>query len=114
MTLFAFSLMGVYDISGSGSIYQGEAWVIIAFIVGGFTTYLVRTAEQSRVVSAKAKSESNWLEFGADGLLWLSVTIVTRVFWDGLVDLIEPSNGIGMSGQGIVLLIAVSLLYTFF
>lgn len=114
ITLFGFTLLGIYDIGGSGSIYKGDFWVLIAFLVGGFTTFLVRAAEQSKEVSAKARIGPSWLEFGADGLLWVSVSLVTRIFWDGLVGLVEPATGIGMSGQGIVLLVAMSFLFVFF
>jgi len=44
----------------------------------------------------------------------VSVSLVTRIFWDGLVWLIEPASGIGMSGRGITLLVAVTFLYMFF
>ena len=89
-------------------------WVLIAFMVGGFTTYLVRSAEQSTTASARTMNRPGWLEFGADGLLWVSVILVTRIFWDGLVELVEPASGMGLSGQGIVLLVALSFLYVFF
>ncbi len=114
MTLFAFRLLGIYDMGSSGSIYKGDLWVLIAFLVGLFTTFLVRGAVRRKEVGSNAKIGPNWLEFGADGLLWVSASLVTRIFWDGLVGLIEPASGIGMSGQGIVLLAALSFLYIFF
>lgn len=114
MAIFAFALLGIYEISGSASFYKGDIWIIVGFVVGGFATFLVQTAEQRPEVNARAKNRPPWLEFGADGLLWVSVSLVTRIFWDGLVGLIEPSRGIGISGQGIVLLVAVSFLYVFF
>ncbi len=114
MTLFAFALLGIYDLGRSGVFYKGDIWVLIAFMVGAFTTSLVRSGERKREVSANSKNRPNWLEFGADGLLWVSVSLVTRIFWDGLIWLIEPASGIGMSGQGITLLVAVTFLYMFF
>jgi len=114
MTTFAFALLGIYEISGSTSFYRGDVWIIIAFLVGGFATFLVKTAEPNEEAGIKAKNSPYWLEFGADGLLWVSVSLVTRIFWDSLMALIEPASGIGMSAQGIMLLVAVSFLYAFF
>jgi hypothetical protein len=114
MTLFAFALIGIYDIDGSSSFFTGDVWVLIALFVGGFTTYLVRRAEQSGGLAERPGTRPGWLEFGADGLLWVSVSIATRLFWDGLVMLIQPSSGIGVSGEGVLLLVAMSLLYVFF
>jgi hypothetical protein len=114
MTLFALALLGIYDMRDSGGFYRGDMWVLIALLVGGFTTNLVRLAGQPRESSARIRTKPGWLEYGADGLLWVSVSLVTRIFWDGLVNLVEPARGIGMNGHGILLLVAVSLLYTFF
>ncbi len=114
MTTFAFELLGIYEISGSESFFKGDVWILIAFMVGGFATHCVKAATPNKKVSVSAKNRPRWLEFGADGLLWVSVSLVTRIFWDGLVALIEPAGGIGISGQGIMLLVAVSFLYVFF
>ncbi len=114
MTTFAFALLGIYDISGSAGFYKGNVWMLIAFLVGGFATFLVKTAEPNKKVGVGAKNRPARLEFGADALLWISVSLVTRIFWAGLVALIEPARGIGINGRGIVLLIAVFFLYLFF
>ncbi len=114
ISLFAFSLVGIYDMQGSGSFYRGDIWVFIALLVGGVCTYLVHSAEVGKPATAGRRKRAGWLEFGADGLLWVSVSLVTRIFWDGLVEMIEPSRGVGLSSLGIVLLVAMSLLYLFF
>jgi hypothetical protein len=114
ITLFAVALLGIYELEGSESVFRGDIWVLIAFLVGGVTTYRVWKAGQPYDVHADHKTRPGWLEFGADGLLWVSVSLVTRIFWDGLVVLIEPASGIGLGGEGIILLVAVFILYVFF
>jgi hypothetical protein len=56
----------------------------------------------------------SWLEYAGEALLWISVAIITRVFWDSLIALIEPVGGIGFSGQGLILLAAMIVIYSFF
>jgi hypothetical protein len=94
--------------------FKGESWVVISLMVGALTTFLVISAEQYKVDDQHVVTSPRWLEFGADGLLWVSVGIVTRTFWDSLITLIEPSSGTGISGKAIVLLVAMSILYMFF
>ncbi len=50
----------------------------------------------------------------ADGLLWISVSIITRFFWESWYIEIETSRGIGFSQRGIVLLVSLSLLFVVF
>jgi len=114
ISLFGFSLLGIYDMQGSDSFYRGDIWVFIALVVGGLCTYLVFSAERARPAAAGRRKWAGWMEFGADGLLWVSISLVTRIFWDSLVEMIEPSRGTGLSSKGVVLLIAMSLLYLFF
>lgn len=114
ISLFGFSLVGIYDMQGLGGFYRGDIWVFIALVVGGVCTYLVLSAERDGPANASRRKWASWLEFGADGLLWISVSLVTRIFWDGLVELIEPSRGAGLSSKGVVLLVAMSILYLFF
>lgn len=114
ISLFGFSLLGIYDIQGSGGFYQGDVWVFISLVVGGLCTYFVFLAERGGPTAARRREWAGWLEFGADGLLWISVSLVTRIFWDGLVEIIEPSRGIGLNSTGLVLMVAMSILYLFF
>ncbi len=115
MTVFAFGLLGIYQMNGSGGFFRGEVWIIIGFLLGGFTTYRVWVAEPRKNTPAEARPVSiPALEFGADGLLWVSVSLVTRIFWDGLVALIEPASGIGISGDGLMLLGAMAFLFVVF
>jgi hypothetical protein len=112
MTLFAFALLGIYR-EHSKSAVSADAWVGIALLVGAVATLLVRAASRPKEGSAEARTAPAWLEFGADGLLWVSMCLVTRIFWDGLVGMIEPASGIGLGWEGIVLLAASCALFVF-
>jgi len=114
ISLMAFSLLGFYDTEGAGSFLRGDVWVVISLLVGGLCTYMVSRAGRGKASAPGGRSLPGWLEFGADGLLWVSVGLVTRIFWDSLVALNEPSRGIGLSSLSIVLVIAMSLLFAFF
>jgi hypothetical protein len=114
ITLFACALLGFYDMEGSLRFFQGDVWVLIAILAGGFTTYRVWSAGQPRETSSRVGAQARWLEYAADGLLWLSVSLVTRIFWDGLIGLVESARGIGINPRGILLLVAVSFLYIIF
>jgi hypothetical protein len=50
----------------------------------------------------------------ADGLLLISVSIITRFFWESWYLELEPSRGIGFTSRAIVLLVALSLLFVVF
>jgi hypothetical protein len=114
ITLFALALLGIYDVEAPDSSLRGGLWVFVALLVGGFAAYLVWLAAQPAEDLGRAGAGPGWLEFGADGLLWVSISLVTRIFWDGLLVLIEPASGIGLSVEGLVLLVAVSFLYLVF
>ena len=114
ITLFGLALLGVYEIEGTESFLRGDVWIPVALIIGGTTTFIVRRAGQPSESSTGAGAAPGWLEYGADGLLWVSVSIVTRTFWDGLIAMMEPSRGIGLGALGIVLLAAMFLLFVFF
>jgi hypothetical protein len=113
-TLLAFGLLGIYNLEGSHTSSLSELWVFAALFVGAAATFLVRRAGQPGEGAARSLSRPGWLEFGADGLLWVSVSVLTRIYWDGLTALIEPSRGAGLGEKGIVLLVAMFLLYIFF
>jgi len=120
-TLLAFGLLGIYDFEGSQTtsladlwVFAALLWVFAALVVGAAATYLVRRAGRPSEGAGLSIARPDWLEFGADGLLWVSVSVLTRIYWDGLTALIEPSRGAGLGGNGLVLLIAMSLLYIFF
>jgi hypothetical protein len=81
--------------------------------VAGSTAYLVRSAGQPRAPGAGVRTAPGWLEFAAGGLLWLSVGLVTAIFWDGPGRLIEPATGIS-AGRDILLLGTAFLLYGVF
>lgn len=112
--LLAFGLLGIYNFEGSRTSSLAEPGVFAALLVGAVATYLVRRAGQPHEGDGLPITRPDWLEFGADGLLWISVSVLTRIYWDGLTALIEPSRGAGLGENGIVLLIAMFLLYIFF
>ena len=109
MTLMALGLLGIVDLQG-----RSDMGPLMALVVGGVATSVVWLAGRPAESRVRVRTGPSWLEFGADGLLWVSVSLVTRIFWDGLVALIEPARGMGLSGGGVVLLVAVSMLYLCF
>jgi hypothetical protein len=112
--LFALGLLGIYDMQGSGASSASQLWVFAALLVGGAATVLVHRAGQAGGGSTTSDARPAWQEFGADGLLWLSISILSRVYWDGFGALIEPARGSGLGAQGLVLLGVTFLLYFFF
>lgn len=114
ITFFALGLLGIADMSSTAGFFRSELWLLAAFLVGGVTTSLVRRAGTGWDSGTVDLPAPPWQEIAADGLLWVSVSVVTRIFWDGLVLLVEPAAGVGISAQGIALLLALSFLYVFF
>jgi hypothetical protein len=114
VTLLGVYLVGIYDDGISGQFWRGDIWVIIALLIGAFVALSVSAAEQPAPEVATEIAYSGWGEYGADALLWLSVLIVTRVFWGGLLVEIAPSQGRGWSTTSLVLLVSLSILFTVF
>lgn len=113
MTLFGLSLLGIARLDDAPGFFQGDLWVLASLLAGAAVTLMVRSASQPGVRDAPPPGPG-WLEYAADGLLWLSVILVTRFFWDGLLLMAEPAAGSGFSGSGLLLLAALSLLFVFF
>lgn len=114
ITLLGLYLVGIYDAGISGQFWRGDIWVLISLLIGAFVALSVWAAEQPAPEDSAQIGYTDWGEYGADALLWLSVMIVTRVFWDGLLVEIAPSQGRGLSTTSFVLIISLSLLFTVF
>jgi hypothetical protein len=113
IALMAFSLTGAYDISGEGT-GGGDIWVALALAVAALTTGAVWWA--SRRHTGQAQTRAGWpgQELVADLLLWVSATLTTRYFWQTLVEMLEPSRGVGWSARGLVLVGGMSVLFVVF
>jgi hypothetical protein len=114
ITLFSFTLLGFTQLENSEVFFLG--WMLAGFLIGGLTTYLVRAAATPTGVSDRLKTGPTWLEYAGDGLLWVSAMIITRVFWAGLMALIQTGADLQIAGwgQGLLLLGTMGILYLFF
>ena len=111
ISLMALGLLGMADNSTSGD----DLWVVAALIIAGLLTFLVRRAgKRPDEAQTKMIKYPFIQEALADGLLLISVSIVTRFFWETWYIELETSRGIGLSSRSIVLLTALSLLFVVF
>ena len=113
ITLFSFTLFGFTQLENSETLFL--VWMLAGFLIGGLTTYLVRTAA-GPANPAVVSIGPPWLEPAGDVLLWISAMIITRVFWGGLLDLLRSGPGLPgpTSGQALLLLGAIGVLFLFF
>ena len=111
MTLGLLEIADLVDRSSSGD----DIWVIVSILIAGILTYFVwRAGKRPEEVPTKNIKYPFVQESLADGLLWISVSIITRFFWETWYLEIEPTRGIGISLRAIVLLVALSLLFVVF
>jgi hypothetical protein len=114
ISLMSMGLLGIVDFvdrSSSGD----DLWVGVSLLIAGLLTYFVwRAGKRPDKIPTKMIKYPIAQEALADGLLWISVSIITRFFWDTWYLEIEPTRGIGFSSKGIVLLVALSLLFVVF
>ena len=114
VSLMSMSLLGIVDFvdrSSSGD----DLWVGVSLLIAGLLTYFVwRAGKPPNKIPTKPIKYPIAREALADGLLWISVSIITRFFWETWYLEIEPSRGIGFSSRGIVLLVSLSLLFIVF
>jgi magnesium-transporting ATPase (P-type) len=112
--LMSLALLGIVDLvdrSSSGD----DIWVGVSLLIAGLLTYAVwRAGNRPEKAPTKMIKYPIAQEALADGLLWISVSIVTRFFWELWYLEIEPSRGMGFSLMGLVLLVALSLLFVVF
>jgi len=111
MSLGLLGIVNLVDRSSSGD----DIWVGLSLLIAGLLTYTVwRAGNRPEKVPTKIIRFPNAQEALADGFLWISVSIITRFFWETWYLEIEPSRGIGFSLLGLVLLVALSLLFVVF
>lgn len=108
ITLMALALLGV----APGELSDG--WVALGLSCGALATFAVWRAAKVGEGSAGATHFSAGTEYLADGLLWISVSIVTHTFWVMLAGDVGVAAGIGLNGRALVLLIALSFLFVAF
>jgi hypothetical protein len=112
--LMSLALLGVVDLEGAASSGQ-DIWIAVSLLIGGLLAYTVwRAGKRTDRVPTKMIKYPIAQEALADGLLWISVSIVTRFFWEIWYLEIEPVRGIGFSPRAIVLLVSLSLLFVVF
>jgi hypothetical protein len=112
--LMTLSLLGVVDL-GDRSSSGDDLWVGVSLLIAGLLTYTVwRAGKRPEKAPTKMIKYPIAQEALADGLLWISVSIVTRFFWETWYLEIEPTRGIGISLRAIVLLVSLSLLFVVF
>ena len=113
VSLFGFTLLGELIGRSPREVLDNSLWVILSLFIGAVTLFVVWRAGEGDP-SRSNKQYPAWIEFGADFLLWISVTILTQVFWVSLVGLLEPGQIPGLGVVSVILLIAYSLLFIFF
>ncbi len=107
-------LLGVVDL-GDRSSSGDDLWVGVSLLIAGLLTYTVwRAGKRPEKGPTKMIKYPIAQEALADGLLWISVSIVTRFFWETWYLEIEPSKGMGFSLVAVVLIVALSLLFVVF
>ena len=112
--LMTLGLLGVVDLADRSSSGD-DLWVGVSILIAGLLTYTVwRAGKRPEKAPTKMIKYPIAQEALADGLLWISVSIVTRFFWETWYLEIEPSRGIGISLRAIVLLVSLSLLFVVF
>jgi hypothetical protein len=112
--LMSFGLLGIVDLAERSSLSQ-DIWVGLSLLIAGLLTFTVWWAGKRPLnVPSKIAKYPFAQETLADGLLWISVSITTRFFWETWYLEIEPSRGIGLSPRAVVLLVGLSLLFVVF
>jgi hypothetical protein len=93
---------------------QEDYWVLVAALIAGITSYMVWRAGKGNDTKGHKERGLGLTEYVADGLLWVSISIITRFFWDTWYVELTPSRGIGLSGNGIILILGLSILFVVF
>ncbi len=111
----SFGFLGIVDLDSAGGEASLDLWPAIAMLIAGITTFAVWRAGRRSTREVQERIMLPGLEYGADVLLSLSVTIITGFFWDTVVfGSIDSIRGIGFGIRGMVLLSSVSLLFVVF
>lgn len=111
----AFGFLGLVDINNTGSEAGLEIWPAIAMSIAALTAFAVWRAGRRPAKKAQERFALPGIEYGADVLLSLSVSIMTYFFWDVLIlGLVDSARGIGFGTRGLVLLFSLSFLFVVF
>lgn len=107
MSLMAFIYLGWYTPNGP---IEGW-WVALAFVLGGVTTGTVYGAARPATTPPASHAAS---EYAADALLWLSVLLTTALLWNNLFADLGATPTLGLTGRGLVLVLALAFLFVVF
>jgi hypothetical protein len=81
-TLMAFSLLEfVGPDAGGAFLSKDDVWIAFSLALGALTSAVVWRAGKVGGGDIVSGSQAKWVEYVADGLLWVSVFIMTRFFW---------------------------------
>jgi hypothetical protein len=112
--LMALGLLDIVEMADNSSSGD-DLWVVVSLIIAGLLTFMVRRAGKRPDEAPTKMIKYPFIQEAlADGLLLISVSIVTRFFWETWYIELETSRGIGLSSRSIVLLTALSLLFVVF
>lgn len=111
VTIMALSLLGIAPAE------LGDAWAALGLGIGACVTYFVWKAGRgghNEQVDETAPEGLISTEYLADGLLWISVSIVTLMLWGMFAGDVGTAAGIGLNVRAVVLLWALSVLFVAF
>jgi hypothetical protein len=109
----SLALLGFVDLNENGGVKEA-VWFLCSV---GVAAFISGTVWQSiRYPEGEADQDIGWRyqEAVANLLLWISATILTRVFWTGILLESEPPSYMGFSPWAFVLIAAVSALFMVF
>jgi hypothetical protein len=111
----AFGYLGIVDLNNTGSDPGSEYWPAIAMLIAAVTTFAVWRAGRRPAQKTQERFAQPGIEYGADVLLSLSVSIMTYFFWDVVIlGSVDSARGIGFGARGLVLVFSLSLLFVVF
>ena len=111
----AFGLLDIVDLNSTGGETDLELWPGLTMLIAGITTYAVWRAGKRPTRDVQEQILLPGVEYGADVLLSLSMSVITGFFWDTLViGSVDSARRIGFGIRGMVLLISLSLLFVVF
>jgi hypothetical protein len=115
----ALGHLGIFDPDAVSHSPLGTGWEAVSLLLAAVPTWSVWRASRPAHTQAPDKNSppvrsTMVQEYAGDALLWVSVTIITRVLWGGLYDLVAPSAGIGLGRRSIMLPSALSILSVVF
>ena len=81
----AFGLLDIGDLNSTGGATGLELWPAFTMLIAGITTYAVWRAGKGSTRDVQGRVLLPGVEYGADVMLSLSVSIITGFFWDTAV-----------------------------